>query len=282
MPLTTSELLMYSIVRLTTFRDGIPVSNGTGFYRATYFENDNIINTIITNKHVVAGADSIQFVLHLRESVDGGPSGRLKNITVPLADTLFEHPDATVDLCAIAITANLAGIFEDGEIPFIVSQSDDTIPTGAGWNNFDGIEEILMIGCPSGLYDATNNLPLCRGGITATPLSKDYNGRREFVIDMACFPGSSGSPIFVHNRDGYLNRAQNTFMMGKSRLNLVGILYAGPNVNNRGEIVMAQPSVNVQTMMHLGYAIKADRLFEIDDVMASIVGLPLKRLQGNA
>lgn len=282
MNLSTSEILMYSIVRLTTFRGGLPISNGTGFYRTTYFGDDKMISTIITNKHVVAGADSIQFVLHLRETADGGPSGRLKSVTVPLAEVLFEHPDPTVDLCAIAITANLTGVMDAGEIPFTVSQSDDTIPTGAGWNNFDGVEEVLMIGCPSGLYDATNNLPLCRRGITATPLSKDYNGKREFVIDMACFPGSSGSPIFVFNRDGYLNRAKNAFMMGQSRLNLVGILYAGPNVNNRGEIVMATPGVNVQTMMHLGYAIKADRLFEIDEVMAGVVGMPLKRLQGNA
>jgi len=282
MPLTTSELLMHSVVRLTTFSGGVPVSNGTGFYRTAHFADGSTVNLIVTNKHVIAGADSIHFVVHMLAKQGGEPSGELAEVIVPLDGVLFAHPDATVDLCAIAITRTLHDLYNSGRSPFTVQQADETIPTGDEWDAFDGIEEVLMLGCPSGLYDQVNNLPICRQGITATPLTKNYNGRREFVIDMACFPGSSGSPIFVYNRDGYLNRSQNTYMMGESRLKLVGILYAGPNINNRGEIVMAVPTVNIQTMMHLGYAIKADRLFDIDDLIGAAIGSAPRRLQGNA
>jgi len=57
-----------------------------------------------------------------------------------------------------------------------------------------------MIGYPNGLWDHVNNLPLIRRGITASHPGVDYqiegqNGPGVTVIDMACFPDSSGSPV---------------------------------------------------------------------------------------
>jgi len=44
-----------------------------------------------------------------------------------------------------------------------------------------------------------NNLPIVRKGITATtPYFLNYNGKREFLVDIAAFARfHSGSPIFV-------------------------------------------------------------------------------------
>ena len=47
------------------------------------------------------------------------------------------------------------------------------------------------------LIDEVNNKPVVRKGITATDIRLDYNGRKEFLIDAACFHGSSGSPVFL-------------------------------------------------------------------------------------
>lgn len=60
-----------------------------------------------------------------------------------------------------------------------------------------------MIGYPNGLWDSQNNLPIIRRGITATSVKKDYNGKKEFLIDAAVFPGSSGSPVFIFNEGSY-------------------------------------------------------------------------------
>ena len=59
------------------------------------------------------------------------------------------------------------------------------------------VEDIVMIGYPIGLIDEVNNKPVVRKGITATDIRLDYNGRKEFLIDAACFHGSSGSPVFL-------------------------------------------------------------------------------------
>jgi len=85
--------------------------------------------------------------------------------------------------------------------------------------------------------------------------------------DMACFPGSSGSPIFLFNRDGCLDRKNNAYMMGATGFFLVGVLYSGPLITNEGRIVLGQaPTVEVASMMHLGYAISSAEIRVIEEV----------------
>src|SRR5690606_28078780 len=134
----------------------------------------------------------------------------------------------------------------------------------------------VMIGCPNGLSDETNNLPISRRGITATSLTKDYNGKPEFMVDMACFPGSSGSPIFLYDKNGYWDRKKNSYNLGAPRLKLVGILYAGPLIANDGRIVLSHmPRVEISSMMHLGNAIKASELRVLDQLVRQMTTTPV-------
>ncbi|WDL97888.1 hypothetical protein [Alicyclobacillus sp. ALC3] len=79
-----------------------------------------------------------------------------------------------------------------------------------------------------------NNFPIFRHGSTATQPGVDYNGEPKFLIDMACFPGSNGSPVLLYNPGGYATREGFTF---KSRLYLIGVLYAGPMFTAEGVAV---------------------------------------------
>jgi hypothetical protein len=138
------------------------------------------------------------------------------------------------------------------------------------------LEEILMIGYPNGLWDSVNNMPILRRGVTATHPNIDYEGRREFLIDAACFPGSSGSPVFLFNTNGWTNRAGGT-VVGGTRVKLLGILYAGPQHTATGEvrIVMVptqQRAVAISSIPNnLGLVIKAARLAELDSAMQKLV-----------
>src|SRR5690606_32118899 len=102
------------------------------------------------------------------------------------------------------------------------------------------LEDIIMIGYPNGIWDSVNNLPIMRRGITATHPKMDFNGKPEFMIDAACFPGSSGSPIILLNEGSY--RTQDSIVMG-SRVKLLGVLYAGPVSTVTGNIQV----VNIPT-----------------------------------
>lgn len=125
-----------------------------------------------------------------------------------------------------------------------------------------------MIGYPNGLWDSVNNMPIVRRGSMATNISLDHNGKREFVIDAACFPGSSGSPVILFNKGGYTDKKGN-LNWGNGRLYLLGILYAGPQLTVTGEIkVVTVPNVQQKALSvshipnNLGYIIKSNVILD--------------------
>lgn len=272
--MTLAENLLYTTVKLIAFKGGAPISTGTGFMFAFARDGDQIVPSIVTNKHVVAGADMIRARLHFGNN--DKPSGEFVNCDFNISGGIpFSHPDPNIDLCAFAYTDIINQAERQGKSIFFRHLDMDMVPEDDEWEYFDALEEVTMIGCPNGLSDEVNNLPISRRGITATSLNKNYSGKPEFMIDMACFPGSSGSPIFLYDRNGYLDRKKNSYLMGVQRIKLVGVLYSGPLISNDGKIVLSHvPRVEVSSMMHLGNAIRASELRILDQVVRRTIGAP--------
>ena len=97
------------------------------------------------------------------------------------------------------------------------------------------LQEIVMVGYPNGIWDSVNNQPVFRKGITSTHPELEYNGKPEFLIDAACFNGSSGSPVFILDI-GKITTLSGGTTIGPSRVKLLGILYAGPQHVASGEV----------------------------------------------
>lgn len=270
--LSVAEQMLYSTVKIVSKLSGKSCSTGTGFFANFAVRGKSSVPAIVTNRHVVQGGDTITVICHLSDN--DKPSGKFAECTLGTrGKSIVFHPDNSVDLCAIPIGHIMSEALVKKTPIFCVSLGLDLIPADDDWGYFDAIEEVTMVGCPNGISDEANNLPIVRRGITATSLGKLYNGKPEFMVDMACFPGSSGSPIFLHDRSGYFDRRKNTYMMGSSRTRLVGVLYAGPQVTSRGEIILAKPSeFSVATMMHLGNAIRSTELCALDAEIRRIIG----------
>lgn len=259
-----SEAIIYSTVKINSYKSDSHTGTGTGFIFNFYGINNSAIPALVTNKHVINGADKITALLHLSEN--GIPSGKVIEAVIELGpSTLVNHPNQSTDLCAIPIGDILHQVIESGLQPYLSGLPSSLIPSPSEWEEFDAIEDVIMIGCPNGIHDEIKSLPIARRGITASPLRNDYNGKKEFMVDMACFPGSSGSPIFILDKNGYLDRKSGHYLFGASRLRLIGILYAGPTLSTAGTIKTQAPkSFQLSSMMHLGNAIKSSELLEID------------------
>jgi len=140
------------------------------------------------------------------------------------------------------------------------------------------IEEIVMVGYPNGIWDHVNNPPVFRRGATATHPNTDYCGKKEFMIDAACFPGSSGSPVLLYNFGNYSDRKGNVII--GSRIKLLGVLFAAPQHTATGEIVIANIPTAVKPVAisripnNLGLVIKASRLMEFDAVLSMVPRRP--------
>lgn len=197
---------------------------------------------------------------------------------VPIRLTNFEarwipHPDPNVDLAVMPIARILQESIKRKTPVYYRFMTISLIANEVMLKNLNAIEDILMIGYPSGLCDEVNNLPIVRRGITATPPGVKFNGRSEFVVDCACFPGSSGSPVLLYNAGGYLDKDGRT-NMGGLRVHLLGILWGGPQYDAVGDLkVMPIPTsdpnlkeVAVSRIpMNLGYCVRAEELMWFDE-----------------
>lgn len=257
---TLAHNLMYSTIRLNVVSAD---SVGTGFYFG-FRHGDHHEPAIITNNHVLPPkAGTYVLSLPIREASDPSqkfPSGKYCTLNALLSEQdVIRHPNSDINLCCFSINKLRISNLPVGFVPFYRHFSDEDIP--ADDQIFDAIESISMVGYPSGLYDETNNLPLVRRGITASPINFDFNGEPKFIVDIATFPGSSGSPVVICDLNGYSDIGKNgslTFRLGAQRLILVGIIFSAPTRTEIGKLnINIENSFTFQNWMHLGVAIKS-------------------------
>jgi hypothetical protein len=275
--LTASEQLTYSTTRIACWQADGSMGTGSGFFFAFAKQGEKNVPAIVTNKHVVRGAARGQFTLTLRGPDSGPIVGQ--HLTIELDN--FEsrwiaHPDPAVDLCAMPISPLLHEAEAQKRTFFFITLDESLLPSDDDLKGLGALEEIVMIGYPNGIWDSTNNMPILRRGVTATHPNLNYEGRLEFMIDAACFPGSSGSPVFLFNVGSWPDRRGN-IIMGGLRIKLLGILYAGPQHTATGEIRIVniptqQRAVAFSTIPNnLGLVVKASRLRDIDSIMRAKV-----------
>lgn len=264
MPLSPAEQLAHSTVRIECDLVGGGVGTGTGFFYSLNRNGDQHVPVIVTNKHVVEGAVKGRFLLTLHNGTDGPAIGKVQAYEIDSFQSRWlPHPDKDVDLCVMPI-APLIHEAEKTNTRFFFSTLDNSlIPTASDMDDMLGLETIVMVGYPNGLWDKVNNLPIFRQGVLASNYKYDWNGKKEFLIDAACFPGSSGSPVLLFEVGSYQTR--NALVMG-SRIKLLGILYAGPQHTIHGDIQVItvptqQKPISVAAIPNnLGIIIKADQL----------------------
>jgi len=269
-PITISEQLLYATVRLVASNE----STGTGFFFNFKFK-DNYIPVIITNKHVVNNKknERVDIYLHLKD-------GKLlhdEKLNVLFKPNWYFHPDQ--DLCFYFANKLFEEVKqkEQKEV-FYIPLSEKIICDRSELLELTAIEDVVMLGYPNGLWDQKNNLPLFRKGITATHPAIDFNEKNIGAVDIACFPGSSGSPIFILNEGSYCNKRGTH--LGSGRLIFLGILFAGPTWNAEGELII----VNIPTkdkivpvtplMINLGYYIKATELLAFKPIIEKVIFQP--------
>jgi hypothetical protein len=275
MELSVLEQLAYNCIRIECVYKNGGTGTGTGFF--VHFLDDGQgrgIPVIVTNKHVIK--DSVYITLVFSHADSDGNFTDTKHYTVQVPSTSGRwkmHPDPTVDLCAMPIADILiqhqrAGI----NLAYIPLPANLIKPTSPPRVDLNAVEEVLMIGYPIGLWDDINNQPVFRRGVTATHPLKDYKGKKEFMIDMACFPGSSGSPVFIYKSGMTINKQGMTLLEEGIRIELLGVLYAGPQMAITGEIKVldiptVQTAVSVSnTMINLGYVIKAEQILILENL----------------
>ncbi len=266
------DQLVYSTIRIECeYKDGT-AGTGTGFFFAFKEKDDTCVPVLITNKHVIENS-IIGSLVFTKANPAGIPIDTEHMIfNIHKFETYWKkHPDPEVDLCAMAIGPFIADAEKKGNRYYYLPLLTEYIPSDSQLRNLTTLEEITMIGYPNGLWDEYNNKPILRKGITATHIACEYNGRKEFLIDAACFPGSSGSPVFIINEGMYFDKKTN-IVHSNDRILLIGVLYAGPVQSLDGEIkiievpTIQKPIAISHLPINLGLVISAKRIKELEEM----------------
>lgn len=267
-PETITEQLMYSTVLIET-ADG----RGTGFFFNFFYENDIVVPIIITNKHVINNhnSENVRITLHTKDK-----NGSIGN-NVVFNGMVGWNFHTNKDLCFCYAIPIIGAVEQMNDCKiFYIPIDNKLIYDDNKLNELSAVEDILMVGYPIGMSDVKNNYPIFRRGITSSHPAVSFNENGIGVIDMACFPGSSGSPIFIVNENGYSDKRGNTYL-GKSRIVFLGILFAGPTFNTQGEMQIIEiPTkqinvINVPLMVNLGYYIRANEINEFKSIIDEMV-----------
>lgn len=272
------EQLTHSTVRIETNLHGGGISTGTGFYMNFLQKENTCIPVIVTNKHVVANANIGRFHVTLATEEGLPDTGRHQQFQFTnFEQKCVKHPNPNVDLAAFLIGPLVNQVQQSGGRLFCIPLQTDLIPKDEERETYSSMEDIVMIGYPNGIWDAKNNLPVIRKGITATHANVPWNGNSEFLTDIASFPGSSGSPVFLANIGGCMDNKGNTYM-GTHRIRLLGVHYAGAMHTASGEIkIVTAPTSNVpipitQIPNNIGVAINSKEILGLEKEVERAIG----------
>jgi hypothetical protein len=252
--------------RIVAFINGSPTSMGTGFIALLPTKNGVKLPFLVTNRHVVEGSSYLEIRINLRDDSNTYRivPGRSETFTIRsncgFHDCINENDDidlALINITEIALRHGTEFLFQAIDSNQILDITDE--------KSVAPLRSICMIGCPKGIYDEHNNVAIARSGFLSSVFELDFNSKPWFAIDIASYPGSSGSPIFEIDF-GFSPEPSGNTKAGIYQIRLLGILFGAPIVreSDRVEIVPIANSysINSNKTINIAYCLKARELLK--------------------
>lgn len=252
--------------------------HSTGFWYSTVIDNKQVFG-LISAKHCFDNYSKAVLKLCRMDYLTGLPIDQLACDILLSTEDLDNNliKDDKEDLCFIILQIDNVPTTNLIKPPFLIPITDEILLDIDTADDFMLAQDVIMIGYPQGIYDDINNKPVLRKGITSSPIKLDFKGQPQFLLDISCHHGSSGSPVFIADKGVYLEK--NSILPGP-RLLFVGIFVGGwEEVTDSGTIVEAnidgvQSKIEIKIPNNLGFVLKPICI----NNLKSIIRLYLKSL----
>lgn len=222
-PTSIAEQLFFTTVRIDTIEKNTNKSwSGTGFIIHHALKDKQTAPFVVTNRHVVENME--KGILTFLKRKNGKP-------VIPSRQSItydnFEnhwvfHSNPEIDVAVMPLASVLNQVSGTDQDIFYKGIPSEVIPSEEQLKELDAIEDIVFVGYPNSLRDEYNLTPIVRTGVTATPVTLNYNNKPIFLIDAPVYEGSSGSPVLIMNRGMYPKKDGGT-QVG-NRVLLLGIV----------------------------------------------------------
>lgn len=297
--LMPTEQLYLTTVRLDTwFRNGSGWSSafGTGFFFQP--TDDPRSYWIVTNKHVLVHKklgllDHLDCIFHESSTslrtADLLGTKKLSYAPPPAGSPgspLF-HDEKCVDLAAVPFERPFGGpgwsiIPNEGgsssRIPEFKSLSVAHILSNDKlFEKVVGVDRALMYGYPHYVFDAYHKLPIARVGHLASLAFVDYSPSFTHelcddvptfpsamgILDVACFPGSSGSPVVIADGGNLRQTRDGNSEFGVPRLVLLGVAFGTIFRKVTNQIKNIPTTGDVEEDLHVAFYWKATEILKL-------------------
>jgi len=283
-PIAFTEHVLFQTIRLE-LSDG----TGTGFLFGFRSAENQYVPVIVTNRHVVNNktTETVKFTMHQQDD-DGHVMDQIVQFELELSWIM--HPDKDIDLCCTLFEPIRRFAKNQGITLFFSTCTDELVYTDDELVDMQTVNDVLMIGYPDGLYDKKHCLPIIRKGITATHPAVDFEGKSIGIIDMGCYYGSSGSPLFIYPGISQFSKKRG-MLIGVTESKLLGIFFAFICADDDGEIIAKAPEKSRITLhkasadsntvlsdlsLNMGYYIKAKELTSLRNEVFRQHGITLQ------
>jgi hypothetical protein len=254
-----TKKLLFNTIRVDTVLEDGSEGSGTAFL-FSHTSGSGVHTFVVTNRHLVEGVRSGGLVFTQKRHGQPAFGERFQININDFSHAWFLHPNPEVDLAIIPLRPLEQAARDQGAELYYHAIDSRLAPDASTLRALDALEQVIFVGYPNGVWDQVNLMPILRRGTTATPMALDFEGRQEFLIDAAVYPGSSGSPVFVYQPDT-LRPSQSGGGMKFLFAGVVAAVFFREEANHLVPLPVPpnnQPIMMGSEMIDLGLVIKAD------------------------
>lgn len=260
-----TKKLLFNTIRVDTVLEDGSEGSGTAFV-FSHTSGSGVHTFVVTNRHLVEGVRSGGLVFTQKKHGQPALGERFQININDFSHAWFLHPNPDVDLAIIPLRPLEQAARDQGAELYYHAIDSHLVPDAAALRALDAMEQVIFIGYPSGVWDQVNLMPIMRRGTTATPMELDFEGRPEFLIDAAVYPGSSGSPVFVYQPDSMLPAQSG----GGKKFLFAGVVAAVFFREEANHLVAAPVPANNQSMVMGSEMIDLGLVIKSESVMTTI------------
>lgn len=268
-----TKLIFYTTCRIVNHTINNKTKHGTGFFMNYKFDNGDVVRVVLTCKHVIENYKTIEVF----SCLDDGSANPIDTVSFCMKYEIGSNDELVVkhpieDLAALIFSYNDKIFLKGNRQPYYLSLEEQNVPPNKT-EEIDFIQSIIMVGFPEKVYDKFNNKPIVRRGVTATPFQNNFDGKKQFLLDIASFHGSSGSPVFLLDDAPFM--INNVFVPGP-RFYLLGMFTGGwEELNDAYKSVEAsidgiKQNIKVKLPNNIGYVLKSEVFIEIKPLLYSL------------